>query len=56
MFNKALTLVLAGILFMGVITVTYGTLYDKGFVASIAGIAGFGDGAHEGRNGGHHDD
>lgn len=51
MFHKALTLVLFGVLFMGTATLTYGTFYDKGFGASVAGILGLGDG-----DGGEHDD
>ena len=47
MFHKALSLVLFGVLFMGAATLTYGTFYDKGFVASAAGILGFGDGDHD---------
>lgn len=47
MFHKALTLVLFGVLFMGTATLTYGTFFDEGFGASVAGIMGMGDGGDE---------
>jgi hypothetical protein len=43
MFHKALTLVLFGVLAMGAATLTYGTYFDKGFAASVAGVMGAGD-------------
>lgn len=48
MFHKALTLVLFGVLFMSTATLTYGTLFDQGFGASVAGIMGMGDGGDKG--------
>ena len=48
MFNRALTLVLLGVLFMGIATLTYGTLFDEGFSASAAGMIGLGEGGHDG--------
>lgn len=53
MFHKALTWVLFGVLFMGTATLGYGTFYDRGFGASVAGIMGLGDG---GDAEGHDDD
>lgn len=53
MFNRALTLVLLGVLFMGIATLTYGTLFDEGFSASAAGIMGLGE---DDRDGGGDDD
>ncbi|MBU1193073.1 MAG: hypothetical protein KKA36_04820 [Gammaproteobacteria bacterium] len=46
MFQKTLTLVLVGVLFMGIATLTYGTFYDKGFAASVTGMMGLGDDEH----------
>ena len=46
MFNKTLTLVLFGVLFMGTATLTYGTFFDKGFVASAIGMMGLGNDEH----------
>lgn len=48
MFHKALTLVLFGVLFMGTATLTYGTFFDKGFGASVAGVMGMGEDEDEG--------
>jgi hypothetical protein len=48
MFHKALTLVLFGVLFMGTATLSYGTFFDKGFGASVAGVIGLGDGEDDG--------
>jgi hypothetical protein len=48
MFHKALTLVLFGVLFMGTATLTYGTFFDEGFGANVAGIMGMGDGGDDG--------
>ncbi|MDV3239793.1 MAG: hypothetical protein LOY58_13200 [Gammaproteobacteria bacterium] len=53
MFHKALTLVLFGVLAMGAATLTYGTFFDKGFAASVAGVMGAGDGGDDERD---HDD
>lgn len=53
MFNKALSLVLFGVLAMGAATVTYGTFYDQGFVASVAGVVGLGE---DKKREGHDDD
>lgn len=47
MFRKAIALVLFGLLTMGALTVGYGTLFDKGFVASAAGVLGAGDNDHD---------
>ncbi len=54
MFRKTLTLVLLGVLFMGTATLTYGTFFDKGFGASVAGIMGMGEGDDDDE--GEHDD
>ena len=48
MFNRALTLVLLGVLFMGIATLTYGTFFDEGLRASAAGIMGMGEDDHDG--------
>lgn len=56
MFNKALTLVLFGVLIMSAATLTYGTFYDQGFVPSVVGIMGLGDGRHDGPHQEHDDD
>jgi hypothetical protein len=56
MFDKALTLVLFGVLFMSAATVTYGTFYDQGFVPSVAGIMGLADGRHDDDHKEHDDD
>ena len=53
MFNRALTLVLLGVLFMDIATLTYGTFFDEGFSASAAGIMGLGE---DGGDGDGHDD
>lgn len=53
MFRKAFTLVLFGVLVMGAVTVAYGTFFDKGFVASAAGVLGADEGdddEHAGRD------
>jgi hypothetical protein len=56
MFHKALTRVLFGVLFMGAITLTYGTYYGAGFAPSMAGIMGLGEGRHDSKDRGHYDD
>lgn len=51
MLLKTLTLVLYGVLFMGAASLAYGTFYDEGMAARVAGVIGFGDVAHD-----HHDE
>lgn len=53
MFKKSLHLVLAGILTMGAATLAYGTFFDQGLAASVAGLMGAG---HNGHEEGHDDD
>ena len=43
MFHKTLALALFGVLIMGAATLAYGTFFDKGFAASVAGIMNMGD-------------
>lgn len=47
MFRKAFSLVLLGFLITGAATISYGTFFDKGFVASAAGVLGAGDNDHD---------
>lgn len=56
MFNRALTLVLIGVLFMGTTTLIYGTFFDKGLGASVAGILGQGEGDDDDHDEGERDD
>lgn len=56
MFDKALKQVLFGLLFMAVLTLAYGTFYDRGFAPSLAGVAGLGDDGHHGKHEEHHHD
>ena len=56
MFNRALTLVLLGVLFMGIATLTFGTVFDEGFSASAAGLMGLGEDGGDGDGDGDGDD
>lgn len=56
MYRKALALTLLGVLVMGAATVAYGTLAGPGFVSSLAGVVGGGDGDdHDGDHDREHD-
>jgi len=54
MFQKALNLVLFGILTVGAATVGYGTFYGEGLGPSALGVLGLGEEKHE--HGEHDDD
>lgn len=47
MFRKTLSLVLLGILLVGGLAIGYGTFFDQGFAASVAGVIGAGEDADE---------